>query len=593
MATVNFPETVHLFRKDGEELRLTMNRTQILFQTGKLSQTGQLQHQVVDLHSSRGPMVAQPTQNSIDFPDENLIKGHWKKVDLLREFAAVDVSGLPRQREIPELWMRDTDPHELHQISQCQIHTNGAKMDGTPPVEATSFEDAFRHMKADIPDTLRQNLMQCGTWARPPSLLEKYMLTAGLSQRDVLCIAPAGSGQTRAFLMPILHNMMVGLKDTKERSAPKKICFPDTLILCPTQEGAAECYQVASALLCGSRFRCVCLHSQSITEQMQDLALGVDLLIATPVCLNAVVTHKIVRLDQVFGFVMVDASCMIDIGMRHFYQALLRFGMTPSVGRMSIVLMNSMVNPDALELSKEVLHENPVLLHVLPNDGALTGAEILRVEDAERLNRLEKDIEEWLHGSDRPKRILVWVHSRARAQFFDEHFYHQRVPCAALWQSRDAWQKKLIWRHFCDGVIKVIFTTDAGCKGLDISAVDVLLHYDLPSKVDILSLRLHPRRIWHAKVVMYVNLNHDHDEVLSALVTTLSQNGVAVPDWLTSSRQRESSAGAWDTDQWQAQQWDRNDNGYNGWNSQWWQNDNQWHDSRWQQENGQIGRAHV
>jgi superfamily II DNA/RNA helicase len=142
-------------------------------------------------------------------------------------------------------------------------------------------------MKAEIPDTLRQNLMQCGTWARPPSLLEKYMITAGLSHRDVLCIAPAGSGQTRAFLVPILHNMMVGLKDTKERSAPKKICFPDTLVLCPTQEGAAECHQVASTLLRGSRFRCVCLHHrQSITEQVQDLALGVDVLIATPASLG-------------------------------------------------------------------------------------------------------------------------------------------------------------------------------------------------------------------------------------------------------------------------------------------------------------------
>lgn len=600
----SFPERVHLFRNEnGEELRVTIAEKQTLFQTGRLVQTGQLGQQLqVYLYSSRGQMVAQTSANDIDFPDENLIKGHWKKLDLLREFAGVDVSGLPRHPEIPQLWMRDTEPHEIGQISECEIHTNGAKMDGTPPVLATSFEDAFRQMKVDIPETLRQNLMQCGTWTRPPTLLEKYMITAGLSNRDVLCIAPAGSGQTRAFLLPMLHNMMTGLK-TIERSAPNKICFPDTLILCATQEGAAECHRVASSLLRGSRFRCVCLHHQSIREQVQDLALGVDVLIATPACLNAVVSQKIVRLDQVFGFVMVDASCMIDMGMRDVYQALLKFGMTPSAGRVSMMLMNSMVNPDVLEFSQEVLHE-PIRLHVLPNvsnGGAFrTGVEILCVEDAEKLNRLETDLQERLqavdsvdHGSDRPKRILVWVNSKARAQFFDEHFYHQRVPCAALWQSRDAWQKKLIWRQFCDGVIKVIFTTDAGCNGLDISAVDVLLHYDLPSKVDILSLRLHPLRIWFAKVVMYVNLNHDHDEVLAALVTILSLNGVAVPDWLANSRQRDRNSAAWDRtrgedredpDQWQAQPWDRNDN---GWNSQWWQNDsNQWDSNRWQQGNG-------
>ena len=82
MAAASFPERVHLFCNEGEELRVTMTEKQILFQTGGLVQTGQLQQSVVNLYSSRGPMVAQTSPNGIDFPDENLIKGHWKKTRL-------------------------------------------------------------------------------------------------------------------------------------------------------------------------------------------------------------------------------------------------------------------------------------------------------------------------------------------------------------------------------------------------------------------------------------------------------------------------------------------------------------------------------
>ena len=294
-----------------------------------------------------------------------------------------------------------------------------------------------------------------------------------------------------------------------------------------------------------------------------------------PRCLTAFVTHEIVKLEQTFGFVMADASCMVDMGMQDFFQSLLRFGMPSNAHRVSMMFMNSMVNPDSLALSKEVLHE-PVVVRVMP--AGRTSPHFLRIEDGEKLSRLKGDLQEWLGGR---KRILVWVHSRARAQFLTEHFYSEHIACAALckpthdWQD---WQKKRIWRQFCDGVIKVIFTTDAGCNGLDISAVDVLLHYDLPSRPEILSLRTNRLRIWNAKVIMYVSPS-DHQEVISALAS-LSD---VVPDWLTALTRQSNE----ESDLWQSEAWDRH-----GWNgnsgNEWWQTatHTSWQRESTHQENG-------
>eukprot|EP00438_Fugacium_kawagutii_P030267 Skav219079 [mRNA] locus=scaffold1777:76747:78530:- [translate_table: standard] len=414
--------------------------------------------------------------------------------------------------------------------------------------------------------------------------------------------------------MPMLHAMMSSLKSSRADIVPKGSCrYPDTLILTPTEESASECHRIAGALLHGSHIRCVGLCGQSIAENLQDLAHGVDLLVATPATLTPMVINGIVSLKQVFGFVMVDASCMVDTGMRKFYESLLDCGMPPSTKRLSMMLMTSMVNPEVLALSKEVLHK-PVIVHAMPCDR--TSPQIFCVEnDDAKLACLENHFRRW-QDAGQTARILVWVHSRMKAQFLAERFYWQRVPCAALCQSMEPWERHYVWRKFCNGSIKVIFTTDAGSNGLDIGAVDLLLHYDLPSTPNLLSLRLNRERIWYATVYMYVNPNSDHSEVLSALASTLAENGTAVPDWLANARpvrpeneHSESANSTWErwdhyeetgivngrdrgsqNGQWQGQPWqpwERNDD----WSSQWQQNGtswysdtnrmNQWGDNQW------------
>ena len=284
-----FSESARVFYNDaGEELRVTIYRGHaVLFQSGDVWQTGRYDRSrgEVQIPTLRGPMDAQITADGISFPEANLIKGTWRKLDLMQEFKAAAGSELSYP-EISDLWMRDTPKEDQTRISKCEIQVSGARMEGTPALLATTFEDVFRSLQVEIPEKLQQNLEQCGTWARSPTLLEKHVAIAGLVDRDVLCIAPVGSGQTRAFLLPMLCRMMSKLQEP--RATPKMICFPDTLVICSTQEAASECHRIASSLLRDSHFRCVCLRRQSITEQVRDLALGVDVLVATPASLGEV-----------------------------------------------------------------------------------------------------------------------------------------------------------------------------------------------------------------------------------------------------------------------------------------------------------------
>lgn len=306
-------------------------------------------------------------------------------------------------------------------------------------------------------------------------------------------------------------------------------------------------------------------------------------------CLSIMVTQRIVRLDYSYGLVVVDASSMVDMGMRDFCHSLMQCGMPSEANRMSMMFMNSMVNPEVLALSKEVLHQ-PVTVQVVPSSGRSYPLQLLHVEDREKTSHLERDLQNWLSERQGRARILVWVHSRTRAQFLDDFFYRQRLPCAALHTEVEPLQKARIWRKFCEGETKVIFTTDAGCNGMDISAVDVLLHYDLPCAANVLSLRLNRQRTWCAKVFMYVDPDQELAEVLSSLSQVLAEDGAEVPSWLADAqkKQRDMQDGrtAWgnwnpvdhgNPDHWQEpQEWTRD-----SW--QWTRTDQNWQrDAQWQ-----------
>ena len=308
------------------------------------------------------------------------------------------------------------------------------------------------------------------------------------------------------------------------------------------------------------------------------------------------VTQRIVRLDHSYGLVVVDASSMVDMGMRDFCQALMQCDMPSQAKRVSMMFMNSMVNPEVHALSKEVLHQ-PVTVEVVPSSGRSYPLQLLRVEDREKTNHLERDLQNWLSEREGRARVLVWVHSRTRAQFLDDFFYEKRLPCAALHTEVDPSQKARIWSKFCEGETKVIFTTDAGCNGMDISAVDVLLHYDLPCAANGWSLRLNRQRTWCAKVFMYVDPDQELGEVLSSLSQVLAEDGAEVPSWLADAqkKQRDMQDGraAWanwnpvddhrnpDHRQEPRQEWSQN-----SWQAGWtddWQRDAQWKNpAQWQ-----------
>ncbi|CAJ1348092.1 unnamed protein product [Effrenium voratum] len=452
----------------------------------------------------------------------------WQSCDLLREFEAIQSSSPSAEaaavcEDLPGAWSP----------AVCQVE--GATLEDTPQLQVSTFEGLFGELSGELPALLQDNARRSSFWSSQPSMLQKYVIAAGLARRDVQCHAPAGCGQVFSCLIPMLANMMrkqdVGMGAL---AAFQGQCLPDTVILCPTSEVAWQVFQASSFLLKGSDFRCVSLQG-SMREQIAQLARGADVLVATPERLLLFVPDGIVGFKQTFGLVMLDMGCMIDMGMGGAIQEMVtQHSMPGQDDRMSMMFMHC-ASIQGLDQWRRTLLYRPIVMRV--TDRACPRRIVHRMHAVERTQKVEQlvaEVNQWLQSR---LRLIIFAHSRVQAKALDERLWQEHIATAVLHGSLEEQQRHRTWRRFMQGQILVLVTTDAGIRGLDISSITCIVNYDLPLKAEAFNQRVGKTRISHeATITTYITQEEgyfiDDIQVLSAFQGILMADGAAVPDWL-------------------------------------------------------------
>ena len=144
-----------------------------------------------------------------------------------------------------------------------------------------------------------------------PTPIQAQAIPDLMAGRDMLGIAQTGTGKTAAFALPILYR----LSDDVRRPGPKAC---RALVLTPTRELAAQIRD--SFTTCGRHLKLSCavvFGGVGQGQQVQALARGVDVLVATPGRLLDLMGQRLVRLDRLEVFVLDEADRMLDMGFIH------------------------------------------------------------------------------------------------------------------------------------------------------------------------------------------------------------------------------------------------------------------------------------
>ncbi|MDF1740361.1 MAG: DEAD/DEAH box helicase [Verrucomicrobiales bacterium] len=319
---------------------------------------------------------------------------------------------------------------------------------------------------------LDENLTRAVSDFPAPTPVQEAAIPAALDARDLLAIAPTGSGKTTAFVLPLLQRWL-----GEKRRKPRPVF---ALILVPTRELAAQVRDVVQQ--CSrelpERIKVVsAVGGLSINPQMMALRGGADVVVATPGRLLDLVDRNAVTLSDVQALVLDEADRLLDLGFEEELQRLL--SLLPAKRQN---LLFSATFPPRVEALASQFQSDPVRIEIEsePTETAAIEQRALRVDKAKRAPLLRH-----LINSEKWERVLVFVATQYASEHVAGKLRVNGIEALSFHGKLSQGAREEALTDFKISKIKVLVATDLAARGLDIQLLPVVVNYDLPrSPVD-------------------------------------------------------------------------------------------------------------
>jgi ATP-dependent RNA helicase RhlE len=299
-----------------------------------------------------------------------------------------------------------------------------------------------------------------------PTPIQAQAIPTVMEGKDLLGIAQTGTGKTAAFALPILHRL---LQDKRPRP-PKGA---RVLVLSPTRELAT---QIADSFKAYGRNMgvkvAVVFGGVGHRPQIQALAGGLDVLVATP---GRLIDHLDSRHANISGteiFVLDEADQMLDLGFVRPIRQIVKHLVTRRQN-----LFFSATMPDEIgKLAGELL-KDPVRVAVTPVAKTADRVEqkVIHVAAAAKRHVLTE-----LLSDEAFARTLVFTRTKRGADRVAEHLEKAGISAAAIHGNKSQSQRERALDWFKQGEVRVLVATDIAARGIDISAVSHVVNFELP-----------------------------------------------------------------------------------------------------------------
>lgn len=299
-----------------------------------------------------------------------------------------------------------------------------------------------------------------------PTPIQQQAIPLVLAGNDLLGGAQTGTGKTAAFTLPMLQ-LLDGRPAAKAGAVRG-------LVLCPTRELAAQVeesvreygkhLELTSAVIFGG---------VGMKPQIQRLAKGVDILVATPGRLLDLQGQGVLDLSGVEILVLDEADRMLDMGFIHDVKKVL--ALLPA-GKQSL-LFSATFSDEIRELAATLLR-NPQQVQVTPRNTTVQRITqtILPVGRSKKKELLAHVIREhdW-------SQVLVFTRTKFGANHVADYLNKQGISAMALHGNKSQTARTQALADFKSGALRALVATDIAARGIDIDDLPHVVNYEIPN----------------------------------------------------------------------------------------------------------------
>ncbi len=299
-----------------------------------------------------------------------------------------------------------------------------------------------------------------------PYPVQEQVIPAVQSGRDVLGIAPTGSGKTASYALPVL-NRLGAQKLERNRNIR-------ALIVLPTRELAMQVQEVFHSFTSqtGTEVKSMAVFGGvSINPQMKAL-MGVHILIATPGRLIELIESNAVRLNECNTLILDEADKLLNLGFQQEMQQILQA--LPK--KRQNLLFSATLNDDVSAVTQMLLHE-PEVIKIAQEEKTV---ELIQ-QTAYRVSEERKGpLLRYLIQSKDMQQVLVFTSSIFQADKVTDKLQKNGINAVAIHSKKSQEARTRSLANFKAGKTRVLVATDLISRGIDIQFLPFVFNYDLP-----------------------------------------------------------------------------------------------------------------
>jgi len=295
-----------------------------------------------------------------------------------------------------------------------------------------------------------------------PTPVQAGAIPPALEGRDVLATAQTGTGKTAAFLLPIMHRLLL-----QPRKGIRVVVISPTRELAEQIETAAKGFaqhtELKSTLVVGGR---------PMGAQERAIQAGPDIVVATPGRLLDHMNSLGAKFAGASVLVLDEADSMLDMGFLPDVKRIVK----KLPGRRQTLLFSATMPPTIANLAAELL-KNPVTVQIGKRTAAAVGiTQAAYPVPAHLKNALLRHL---LRSTEMPS-ILVFTRTKHAARKLAKQVATDGFTVAELHSNRTPSQRTSAMAGFKKGDCQVMVATNIAARGLDVAHVTHVISTDVP-----------------------------------------------------------------------------------------------------------------
>jgi ATP-dependent RNA helicase RhlE len=297
-----------------------------------------------------------------------------------------------------------------------------------------------------------------------PTPIQQQAMPVIQAGKDLIACAQTGTGKTAAFVLPILDKII----KTKKGGI-------NTLIIAPTRELVLQIDQQIEgmAYFCGVSSMGIYGGNDGIAWGRQASALreGVDIVIATPGRLIALLQSGDVKFDTIEHLILDEADRMLDMGFADDIKTILNYVPT----KRQTIMFSATMAPKIRVLAAQLLqnHESINIAISKPAAGIVQQAYV--VYD----NQKEKLLKEILKNEGFSS-VIIFSSTKEKVKELAQTFTNLKYSVKGFSSDLDQMEREAIMRDFKAKKVRILIGTDILSRGIDVIGISLVVNFDAP-----------------------------------------------------------------------------------------------------------------